>query len=723
MASCLGEVRTYVSARSWARSICTPSIALGCLWILVAGGCGGCSNSPTPAPTLQSISVTPQNSSLAAGLTQQYSATAHYSDGSSNAATVTWSISDSSLGTINATGLLTAAKQGEVTISASSGAITGSTSLTIGPPNLLSIAVSPQNPTAWAGQTEQFTATGSYTDGSTQNLNGVTWSSGATTVAMIDNSGLATSRAAGTTMIQATSGNTSGSTTLTVTVGTFAVDVTVLGLWGTGGGLILTDNDNDPLPVTANGTFAFPTEIQSGESYSVTVLTQPASPAQTCAVSGGSGIVTGGAVNVSIDCGHGEWAWMGGSSSSSQPGTYGNPGVPAANNIPGSRMSAARWTDKQGNLWLFGGVGLDSGGNEGQLNDLWMFDGQQWTWIGGSDLVDQAGIYSGNGAASPSNWPGARGDASTWVDAEGNFWLFGGGGFDSTGGRGDLNDLWEYSAGQWTWVSGSRYINQPGSYGTLGTPSPSNIPGGRLYGAAWLGSDGSFWLYGGGGFDSTGQDGYLSDLWKYSGGEWTWVAGPTVWGQNAVYGTQGVASAGNTPGDRHGEATWTDSSGNLRLFGGLNPNTGDFLNDIWTFKNGQWTWESGSSGAQVGVYGTQGVAAAGNTPGGRFSPVAWQDVSGNIWIFGGVGLDANGGPLIYLSDLWKYSGGEWTWMRGPMLAGQPAVFGTQGVPAPNNVPGPRYEAVGWVDANQNLWLFGGLLSSMSYSNDVWKLLP
>jgi N-acetylneuraminic acid mutarotase len=722
MASCLGEVRTYVPERSWARSIRTLSIALGCLWILVASGCGGGSSSPAPAPTptLQSISVTPQNSSLAAGLTQQYSATAHYSDGSSNAAMVTWSTSDSSLGTINSTGLLTAVKQGDVTISASSGAITGSTSLTIGPPNLLSIAVSPQNPTVWAGQTQQFTATGSYTDGSTQNLNGVTWSSGTTTVATIANSGLASSRAAGTTMIQATSGNTSGSTTLNVAVGTFAVDVTVLGLWGTGGGLVLTDNDNDPLPVTANGSFTFPTEIQSGDSYSVTVLTQPASPAQTCAVSGGSGIVTGGAVNVSIDCGHGEWAWMGGSTSSNQPGTYGTSGVPAANNIPGSRMSTARWVDKQGTLWLFGGAGLDSGGNEGQLNDLWRFDGQQWTWIGGSDLVDQAGIYGGNGAASASNWPGARGDASTWVDAEGNFWLFGGFGFDSTGTRGYLNDLWEYSAGQWTWVSGSQFINQSGSYGTMGTPSPSNIPGGRYSGAAWLGSDGSFWLYGGAGFDSSGQNGYLSDLWKYRGGEWTWIAGPTVWGQNAVYGTQGVASASNSPGARHGEATWTDSSGNLWLFGGVN---GVFLNDIWKFSNGQWTWEAGSSGAQVGVYGTQGVAAAGNTPGGRFFPVAWQDVSGNIWIFGGVGLDANGGPLIYLSDLWKYSGGEWTWMGGPMLAGQPAVFGTQGVPAPNNVPGPRYEAVGWVDANQNFWLFGGLLSATSYSNDVWKLLP
>jgi hypothetical protein len=57
-----------------------------------------------------------------------------------------------------------------------------------------------------------------------------------------------------------------------------------------------------------------------------------------------------------------------------------------------------------------------------------------------------------------------------------------------------------------------------------------------------------------------------------------------------------------------------------------------------------------------------------------------------------------------------------------MISAQPAVFGTQGVPAANNVPGPRYEAVGWVDSNQNLWLFGGYYNSAYYS-DVWKLLP
>jgi hypothetical protein len=60
---------------------------------------------------------------------------------------------------------------------------------------------------------------------------------------------------------------------------------------------------------------------------------------------------------------------------------------------------------------------------------------KEWTWMSGSSTV---------GAASTGNGPGGRINAVSWVDSNGNFWLFGGYGFDSTGMGGDLNDLWEY---------------------------------------------------------------------------------------------------------------------------------------------------------------------------------------------------------------------------------------------------------------------------------------
>ena len=181
--------------------------------------CGGAGSSATPAPpvTLQSISVSPQSATLAAGLTQQYGATGKYSDGTSQAMSgVTWSTSDATLATISSSGMLTALKQGAVTVSATSGTTTGSTPLTVGPPNLLSISVSPQSATLAAGLTQQYSATGKYSDGTSQAMSGVTWSTSDATLATISSSGMLTALKQGAVTVSATSGTTTGNTALTV---------------------------------------------------------------------------------------------------------------------------------------------------------------------------------------------------------------------------------------------------------------------------------------------------------------------------------------------------------------------------------------------------------------------------------------------------------------------------------------------------------------------------
>jgi hypothetical protein len=53
------------------------------------------------------------------------------------------------------------------------------------------------------------------------------------------------------------------------------------------------------------------------------------------------------------------WTWMSGSSSANQLGSYGEKGEPLPSNIPGARNAAISWTDKDGNLWMFGGGGYD----------------------------------------------------------------------------------------------------------------------------------------------------------------------------------------------------------------------------------------------------------------------------------------------------------------------------------------------------------------------------
>ena len=410
-----------------------------------------------------------------------------------------------------------------------------------------------------------------------------------------------------------------------------------------GDGVQLQDNGGNTLTVTANGSFSFTSELVSGASYNVSVSTQPTSPAQTCGITNGTGTAASNVTSVAVDCGHNEWAWMGGSTLQGQSGTYGTEGTAAPSNAPGSRWGSVSWMDASGNFWFFGGTGLDSVGTCCYLNDLWQYGNGEWTWMSGSNTINQAGTYGTEGAAAPGNIPGARDGAVSWTDTSGNFWLFGGYGYDSTGTKIELNDLWKYSNGEWTWMGGSNLGGQAGTYGTKGTAASSNVPGARALAVSWTDTGGNFWLFGGA---------LYNDLWKYSNGKWTWMNGSNVQSQSGTYGTKGTAASGNVPGAREGSATWTDASGNLWLFGGSGfDSTGTLgnLSDLWKYSNGEWTWMSGANvGNQSGTYGIEGTLMPDNLPGSRVSPSSWTDKSGNLWLFGGSGTSS------LLSDSWKY---------------------------------------------------------------------
>jgi N-acetylneuraminic acid mutarotase len=354
-------------------------------------------------------------------------------------------------------------------------------------------------------------------------------------------------------------------------------------------------------------------------------------------------------------------------------------GTAASGNVPGGRISTSQWIDGSDNLWLFGGVGYDSTGENGALNDLWEFksSSSDWGWMGGSSTIGisgQPGVYGTLGTAATGNIPGSRSESVSWTDSSSHFWLFGGSGNDVNGTAGYLNDLWEYypATNEWEWVGGSSTVpgsgeGQSGVYGTLGTAAPGNIPGGRDEATSWIDNNGHFWLFGGEGYDSTDALGALNDFWEYfpATNEWAWMGGSSTIGSghSGTYGTLGTPALTNIPGSRYDALSWTDSKGNLWLFGGYgkdaNGSTGA-LNDLWVFSptTTEWAWIGGSStvgnnGGQSGVYGTLGTAASANIPGSRYSAATWTDSSGNLWLIGGQGYDANG-KLGFLNDLWEY---------------------------------------------------------------------
>ncbi len=285
------------------------------------------------------------------------------------------------------------------------------------------------------------------------------------------------------------------------------------------------------------------------------------------------------------------WEWVGGSNVANDAGSYGPPGT--STNLPPARTGATSWMDSSGVLWLFGGAQLNSnGGLAGVFDDLWSYSSgtNQWTWVGGSSALNTAGVYGSQGVPAASNMPGARWGATVWVDADGNFWLFGGLGLNQSGVSQQYNDLWEYSPtnSQWTWVGGSNAPDAAGVYGSPQSSAAGNTPGARVSSVAWEDTVGNFWLFGGYGYDQGGDVGDLNDLWEYNinTGLWTWVGGSSSTAANGVYGTEGQSTSSSVPGARQQAVGWRDTSGNFWLFGGFGFDASgeqQNLNDLWSY--------------------------------------------------------------------------------------------------------------------------------------------
>ena len=475
------------------------------------------------------------------------------------------------------------------------------------------------------------------------------------------------------------------------------------------------------------------------------------------------------------------WAWISGSKFANFAGTYETKFTPSALNQPSSRQNAASWTSPDGKLWLFGGGGYDSNAAIGALNDLWKFDPStgQWTWVAGSSTANSVGVFPVSLPATPAtattpaipakpapgpndtagtNVISARSAVAQWRDASGQFWLFGGSGYDKNGNISYLNDMWMLNSqtGEATWEAGTGVGNSASVTTTIGVANSTNAPGGRSFATAWTDSTGVFWLFGGQTINAAGTVVTLNDLWSYDpnpfstshprGQQWIWVGGtPTGVNIAGIYGTQNTPSTSNYPGARVSGQAWTDASGNLWLFGGDgydSVGTLGALNDLWSFNptTGAWTWVTGSNTAgAASVYGTQKstvpVSGVANTPGARVGTVGWVDTSGNFWMMAGSGADSTGTAATSdgggaLNELWFFNPSTklWAWMGGVNVEGTAGVYITQApsvTPSPYNSPGARVWSTGWVDASGNFWMFGGTgldsQGTSGYLNDLWTV--
>lgn len=415
------------------------------------------------------------------------------------------------------------------------------------------------------------------------------------------------------------------------------------------------------------------------------------------------------------------WTWLKGYNGTTVPnsmGSYGTIGVPSSTNLPLGRTLANGWT-LNNKLYLMGGT---AGGDN--YNDLWEYDPitNNWTWIKGSNIPNNAGNYGTIGVEASTNIPGARFSSASWV-VNGKFYLFGGNGIVNGGVTGRLNDLWSYNpaTNNWTYIKGSMVLDINGTYGSIGVANTNNTPGGRSVAHAWVYNN-KLYLMGGSGIGAAiNSYGDLNDLWFFdiSTNNWTWLKGASTVNPLANFGTIGVSSTTNVPGGKSAASTWTYNS-KLYLFGAPGVGANSTRNDLWEYNpsTNNWTWLKGvNSGYVAGQYGSLGVTTNTNMPGGRYGGLSWV-YNNKLYLFGGYGL-ATTATAGYLNDLWEYDAltNNFTWIKGRNDIDKPGIYD-----APFR-PGARINSMTWSLGNK-FYLFGGYGKDENGAtgnlNDFWE---
>jgi trimeric autotransporter adhesin len=172
---------------------------------------------------LVSVTITPVNPTIAPGTTQQFALTGTFGDSTTVdlSKSAYWQTSNFHDAVISNSGLATAIAAGSVTITATfttpTQTLSDSTTLTVSSASIVSVSVAPAAPSIALGSAQEFTATGTFTDSTSQDITSVSqWTSSDLAVAVINKTGLATSAGQGTSNITATFKTITGTAVLTV---------------------------------------------------------------------------------------------------------------------------------------------------------------------------------------------------------------------------------------------------------------------------------------------------------------------------------------------------------------------------------------------------------------------------------------------------------------------------------------------------------------------------
>ncbi len=698
-----GTTQDITQSGSWSSSVAavaTVSNAQGTHGLATSVGTGattitvssasvtGSATLSVNAASLVSITVNPQNPDIALGTTQQFTATGTYTDGSTQDITsvVTWSTTNSAVAVISNTlgsyGLATSAGQGTATITATSSSISGSTSLTVSGPSLASIGISPVNPTLVLGSSLQFAATGTYTDGSTQDVTSTAvWSSSNTGVATIGSSagsfGFANSVGLGGSTITATSGAISGSTTLTVVAtGPSLVSISVTPLsasiaLGTKQQFTATGNYSDGSSQNLTGVATWTssaTNIASvsniagsqGLASSVSLGTVSISATYT-GVSGSGSLTVGAATLTTISITpQAPMISAGTTQQFTATGTYTDA---STQNI----TTSAAWSSAT----LAVASISNSAGTQGLATGL---EAGTSTITASDGSISGTTVLTVDAATGPPSWTlrgpsGRRSHSAVFDPVSQQMIIFGG---LQTATNAGLNDVW---LGVITSTLTESFVVE----------SPTGpAPQGR-YGhvATYDSTNNRMMVFGG----NVGSSTCANDLWILTGANGQ--SGTPAWISATVSGTAPSARA-NAGG------AYDPNTNSMIVFGGNNCGT-NYFNDVWVLSNA-----NGVSGTSTWTQ----LAPAGTAPPARQNGTAVYDSTNNILIvYAG---DAGGTPF---GDVWVLSNANGT-------GGTPAW--TQLLPTGTAPPSRTGQSATFDGVNDRMTIFGGTSGSSTMA-DVWVL--
>ena len=291
-------ITTFTSATPAVASIVattgmTRGLTAGTSVITATSGGRSSSTTLTVTPAvLVSLAIAPTNPTLQIAALQQMTTTAVYSDGRSVDVTAssTYVSATPAVATIGAaTGLTRGVAAGTSVVTASFGGLNASTTVTVAPATLVSIAVTPATASITVGAAQQFIATGTFSDGTIGNITtSVNWTSNNVAVATVLPTGVATGVTAGVANIIATRNGVSGSGALTVTAPVVLTSISLSPL-------------NPIIQIAATRQFFVTALYSDGSTVNVTNQSAFVSAAPAIATVGAStGLATGVAAGTSV---------------------------------------------------------------------------------------------------------------------------------------------------------------------------------------------------------------------------------------------------------------------------------------------------------------------------------------------------------------------------------------------------------------------------------------